>query len=274
MLPFYSDMDARLYLGDVYDVLVELPDGEADACVTSPPYLDARPEYPSPTLEEWPAIFRELRRVVDGALLVNVGRLWRQGHELLWWSELIRLAERAGWPLRDTLVWCKPNANPIQGNVFTNAHEYIFCFGDGFDPDTVRTPYSPESLARYNRRFVANAGVKNYERPDHRPERVGAANESGARAKSYVEVHTGREKGNPHPAPMPLELAKHLVALSGGSRVLDPFAGSGTTLIAARALSRQGIGIERDAEYAKMAVERIGGQPIEQQSLLADAGGS
>lgn len=274
MLPFYSDMDTRLYLGDVYDVLVELPDGEADACVTSPPYLDARPEYPSPTLEEWPAIFRELRRVVDGALLLNVGRLWRQRRELLWWMELIRCAERTGWPLRDTLIWIRPNANPIQGELLTSAHEYIFLFGDGFDTDAVRTPYSPESLARYNRRFVANAGVKNYARPENRPERVGKPNELGARAKSYVEIHTGREKGNPHPAPMPLELAKHLVALSGGSCVLDPFAGSGTTLIAARALSRQGIGIERDADYAKMAVERIGGQPIEQQSLLADAGGS
>lgn len=268
MKSFYSDPEITLYCGDVYDVLVEFGDDSVDACVTSPPYLDARPEYPAVTAEEWPAIFRELRRVVAGPLLMNVGRIWRQKIERLWWAEVIRLAERAGWPLRDTLVWCKPNANPIQGEVLTCAHEYVFLHGSGFDPDAVRTPYSPESISRYNRRFVANAGVKNYERPEHRPERVGNAHPDGARPKSYLEIHTGKEKGNPHPAPMPLALAEHLVALGGGQRVLDPFAGSGTTLIAARALGKESIGIELSPEYALMAAERIRGQEADQQSFL------
>lgn len=264
----YADEDVLLLEGDAYDVLTELNEGAADACVTSPPYLNARPEYPSPTEDEFTAILRELRRVVDGTLLLNVGRIWRDSQEHLWWYELVRRAQRAGWPLRDTLVWVKPNANPIQGEILTNAHEYIFMFGHGFDPDAVRTPYSPESLARYERRFVANAGVKNYARPEDRPERVGEAHPSGARAKSYLEVHTGKEKGNPHPAPMPLELALHLVRLSGGTTILDPFAGSGTTLVAARQLRCHSIGIEQSPEYARMAAERLRGAPLEQVSLL------
>jgi DNA modification methylase len=90
--------------------------------------------------------------------------------------------------------------------------------------------------------------------------------EAGARPKSYVEIHTGREKGNPHPAPMALDLALHLVKLSGGSTIIDPFAGSGTTAIATRKLGRSSVLIERNEAYCKLAADRLS-----QLSLLAEA---
>lgn len=62
--PLVDDRDFRLYRGDALEVLANLPDEHADAVVTSPPYLDARPEYPSPTLDEFEGIFRELRRAL------------------------------------------------------------------------------------------------------------------------------------------------------------------------------------------------------------------
>lgn len=264
MQPRFEDPDVTLYEGSALDVLRELPPASVDACVTSPPYLDARPEYPSPTQIEFTEIFSELRRIVRGPLLLNVGRLWRERREQLWWLNLLDSAAATGWPLADTLLWVKPNANPIQGEVLTNAHEYVFMLGDGFDPDAIRTPYSPESLERYERRFVANAGVKGHTRPEHRPERAGAANELGARPRSYLAIHTGKEKGNKHPAPMPLELAEKLVLLSGGQSIIDPFAGSGTTLLAARRKERRAIGVEISPEYCAMIEERLA-----QQSLLA-----
>ena len=269
---YLVDDDVELHHGDAYEVLVEFDHDSYDACVTSPPYLDARPEYPSPSPDEFTAILRELRRVVSGSLLLNVGRIWRERQEQLWWVELLERAQRVGWALRDTRVWCKPNANPIQGEVLTNAHEYVFILGEGLYPDALRTPYSEESLARFERRFVANAGVKNYKRPAHRPERVSTPHPQGARAKSYWEFTTGGEKGNPHPAPMPRELAEWMILLSGGHRILDPFAGSGTTLLAARGLGRKACGIELKEEYVKMAAQRLHGQSLEQQSLLTKIG--
>ena len=264
MTLFLDDGDVRLYHGDALDVLRGLPDASVDACVTSPPYLDARPEYPSPSMHEFEEIFRELGRVVDGPLLLNVGRLWRERRELLWWTDLLERANWAGWPLRDTLIWVKPNANPIQGEVVTNAHEYVFLLGDAFDADAVRTPYPPATIARYQRGFAANSGVKGHGRPLHRRHRPLEADEAGARPKSYVEIHTGREKGNPHPAPMALDLALHLVKLSGGSTIIDPFAGSGTTAVAARKLGRSAVLIERDETYCDLAADRLS-----QLSLLA-----
>ncbi len=244
------------------DVLRELPDASVDACVSSPPYLDARPEYPSPTLHHFEDIFRELGRVVAGPLLLNVGRIWRNGSEVLWWHELLERANWAGWPLRDTLIWIKPNANPIHGEVLANSHEYVFILGDGCEPDAVRTDYDEESLARFTRRYRNGGGVKG----DVREQDGREANDLGARPRSFFIGYVGREKSNPHPAPMSMSIAEHLVLLSGGECILDPFGGSGTTAIVARKLGRRAILIELNESYAALAADRLS-----QQSLFAEA---
>jgi len=268
--PFVQDADFTLWIGDLSDVLPTLSDGSVDAVVTSPPYLDARPEYAGPRDFEYPMIFSELARVCAGGMLWNVGRLWRGGIEQMWWLELIRAAAISGWEHWDTGLWIKPNANPLQGRVFVNSHEYVLVFGrDGvrFNEDAIRTPYKPSSLARYKRPFKANAGVKGYDRPLHRRTDIPVDNR-GARPRSYVEIVTGTEKGNPHPAPMALGLAEHLVSLAcwPGQTILDPFAGSGTTAIAARKHGRSCVAIEKDEGYARLAADRLS-----QLSLLAEA---
>jgi site-specific DNA-methyltransferase (adenine-specific) len=62
-----------------------------------------------------------------------------------------------------------------------------------------------------------------------------------------------------HPAPFPVELARRCVRLSTwpDETVLDPFAGSGTTLVAARQLGRRAIGIEPSERYCALAVDRL-----------------
>ena len=56
---------------------------------------------------------------------------------------------------------------------------------------------------------------------------------------------------------MPLELADFLVRLSGGNTILDPFAGSGTTGLAARDLDRRAILIELNESYCQLAADRL-----------------
>jgi site-specific DNA-methyltransferase (adenine-specific) len=70
-------------------------------------------------------------------------------------------------------------------------------------------------------------------------------------------TNTPRPAG--HPAPMPVEVARRCIRLSTwpGETVLDPFAGSGTTLLAARQLGRRAVGIERSERYCELAVRRL-----------------
>ena len=61
-----------------------------------------------------------------------------------------------------------------------------------------------------------------------------------------------------HPAEKPLDLVSWLLTISGGDLVLDPFMGSGTTLLAAKQQHKRAIGIEIDEKYCKIAVDRLG----------------
>ena len=69
----------------------------------------------------------------------------------------------------------------------------------------------------------------------------------------------GNPRANNHPTVKPVALMKYLVKLvsRSGAVVLDPFAGSGSTLIACKKLNRKYIGIEREAEYVKIAEARL-----------------
>ncbi|WP_022671169.1 DNA-methyltransferase [Hippea alviniae] len=62
-----------------------------------------------------------------------------------------------------------------------------------------------------------------------------------------------------HPAPFPVELPKRCIKLFSyvGDLVLDPFLGSGSTLIAAYKLNRKAIGVEIDEGYFKLAIDRV-----------------
>ena len=69
------------------------------------------------------------------------------------------------------------------------------------------------------------------------------------------------DKDNDHPAPFPLEIPDQLIKLTTqpGNLVLDPFAGSGTTLVAAKQLGRDYIGIEISEKYCDLIKERLNG---------------
>lgn len=60
-----------------------------------------------------------------------------------------------------------------------------------------------------------------------------------------------------HPTPKPTELMRHLLERCPSGVVLDPFMGSGATLIAAKELGREAIGVELEEAYCKLTVERL-----------------
>lgn len=102
---------------------------------------------------------------------------------------------------------------------------------------------------------------------------VGAFNETAfshyeKMVENVLHSHSMREEQRFHPTQKPVRLMQSLIELTTqpGHLVLDPFCGSGSTLVAAQSLKRNYIGIEIDATYAQIAQERLkeGGQ----QNLL------
>ena len=74
-------------------------------------------------------------------------------------------------------------------------------------------------------------------------------------ALNMVEAN---KDGRVHPTQKPLKLMTWCISLAGDAKtILDPYAGSGTTLIAAKDLSRKAMGIEIDEEYCEIASRRL-----------------
>jgi len=73
-----------------------------------------------------------------------------------------------------------------------------------------------------------------------------------------------------HPSPFPVELPKRCMKLFSfvGDTVLDPFLGSGTTLIACLETNRAGIGVEINRNYCELAVRRLQRHGISYQKML------
>jgi len=98
--------------------------------------------------------------------------------------------------------------------------------------------------------------------------RGGLLPDSGSAARFFYCAKAGkdeRDKNNTHTTVKPVELMEYLVKLITPPKgiVLDPFAGSGSTLIAAKSKGFQFIGIEREKEYCSIAEKRVAGTDIE-----------
>jgi len=99
-----------------------------------------------------------------------------------------------------------------------------------------------------------------YRNPNDR--RIRKLIEQGREARLYDwweinQVKNVSAEKTAHPCQMPVEVMRRVVGITPARRIVDPFAGSGTTLVAAKLLGREAIGMEQDVEYAEIARQRI-----------------
>lgn len=267
--------------GDSLEVLPRFEEGSVDAFVTSPPYLDQR-KYGSTRRRtayatasrvqrrvgseawlEWvePFLAAMLRAVSPaGSLMLNLGRVMREGEEHPYALETLLLARELGWKWVDTVIWHKPNSIPLSHPAYLHGkHEWVWwlaketdCYR-GYDRDT-RSPHSPATIRRIGQPYMT--------RKDERYSKRGKTAElhpDGARPATVFAAGVGDQRGLKHPAVMSRATALHLVSLScpHGGVVVDPFAGSCTTGVAALTRGRRFVGIEREAEYLPEARGRL-----------------
>ena len=272
-IPFDPAAQSLLVCGRANEALEVLPEKCVRTVVTSPPYWSLR-DYEveeqtgrDDSLKDYVAsivrTFDRVRRVLrdDGTVWLNVGDVYTSGNrryrapdrknrvramsvrpptpEGLKPKDLIgvpwRLAfalQEDGWWLRSEVIWRKPNAHPESvRDRPTRSHETVFLLSRSqdyyYDVDVVRGP-------------------------------------NGRRLRTVWDIPTEPRKRlngslDDHPAIMPLSLARRCVELTSrpGDVVLDPYAGSGTTLIAARDAGRKWIGVELKPGFVDLIERRL-----------------
>jgi DNA modification methylase len=237
-----------LNIGDSYAVTTRGSGGKSSSGL----YRDGRPEQ---SRLRSAAITLEHRNMNDRRARVPVGL---KAKDLLMIPARVALALQAdGWYLRSEIVWHKPNPIPESAKDRpTSAHEMVYLFAKSpryfYDAEAVKEPCT--DVRSVGRRSAIN-GLGNGELANGA--RFGGG-ETGRNLRNVWTITPKPYKGA-HFAVMPTELAETCIKAGcpEGGVVLDPFAGVGTTGVAAVRLKRNSIGIELSSEHAKAARERI-----------------
>lgn len=250
--------------GDNCEVMRQWPGECIDLVVTSPPYDDLR-TYGG---HEWDfdSLAAELLRTLKpgGVCVWVVNDKIDGGKTLSSMRQAIRFQE-IGFQMWDVMIWDKPWCQyGDTSSRYAGTWEYMLIASKG-KPKTINLLKDRENISagsvrvsRFDRRVTAdNGGTVKRENP-HKTGDLGVR-------KSIWTYHVGSgqartEQGGKvlHPAIFPEALPKdHIQSWSNpGDIVLDPFAGSGTTLKAAKELNRRYVGIEVNPEYVKICEER------------------
>lgn len=229
----------RIIRGDTLNVLKQLPDNFVDIGITSPPYnkgenkkgwlvdnviydtvSDRQPEdvYQRQQID----VLNELYRIIKpgGSFFYNHKIRWEKGdmiHPMDWLRKTM-------WTIRQEIIWDRMIAGNIRGWRFWQVDERIYWL------------YKPKD----------NYKIGTELNPKH------------AMLTSIWRI--APERNNPHPAPFPLALPIRIIySILDGKKgiVIDPYCGSGTTLVAAKILNCDYIGIEISRNYISFAEKRL-----------------
>ena len=225
--PYYQDDACTIYHADCREVLPEL---EADLVLTDPPYVGLVGGY---RMRQGSGVGR------DNGRTVSIGDPWIA--DWTWIQEVPESAQAlisfTGYkgmrglleslPVAPTLIgaWRKPNAHP-----------------------------GPPPVPRYTLEFYVGIGLRVGFAWKPIPDFIEHAQDFGG-CMSRGERIKDSSGGNAHPTQKPLAVMQRLCGEA--TSIVDPFMGSGTTLLAAKNLGRKAIGIEIEEKYCEIAAKRL-----------------
>ena len=185
----------------------------------------------------------------DGRLCLNIPLDKNKGGHQSIYSDITNIAKRVGWKYQTTIVWNEQNISrrTAWGSWLSASAPYVIA-----PVEMILIMYKKQWKKRKK-------------------------GESDITKDEFIEWTNGvwnfpgeSKKKIGHPAPYPIELPKRCIKLFSfvGDLVLDPFLGSGTTLIACLETNRKGIGVEINKNYCELAVKRIKKHGIFQKKLF------
>jgi DNA modification methylase len=169
-----------------------------------------------------------------------------------------------GWYLRQDIIWHKPNPMPESvTDRCTKAHEYVFLLSKSeryyYDAEAISEEAVCAGVPQSFDTPYKNAGRGSGKKPSGNEKPGSVPVVYNTRNRRSVWTITTKPYSGAHFAVMPADLVKPCI-MAGcreGGVVLDPFSGSGTTAMVARALSCRYVGIELNPEYVEISLKRL-----------------
>ena len=255
-----------LYHGDARN-LSYIPDLSVHLILTSPPYWN---------LKEYEHGENQLGVIDDYQVFVDeLAKVWSECYRILVPGGRIvcvvgdvclsrkKYGKHAVMPLHsDIAVSCRKigfdNLNPILWHKISNAK-----FEANTNSSFLGKPYEPNAIIKNDIEYILmERKPGGYRKPtDEQRKKSMIAKDDFQKWFSQIWELPGASTKNGHPAPFPLELASRLVQMYSfiDDVVVDPFCGSGTTMLAAMQNGRNSIGIEVENKYCENALERLQG---------------
>ena len=263
---------SEILQGDCLDVLKkQASDNSIDLIITSPPYADRRAHTyggvkPEKYVEWFLPRAEEFLRVLKptGSFVLNIKEKAENGERHTYVLELILALRKQGWYWTEEYIWHKKNCYPGKWpNRFRDSWERCLHFTKArkfkMNQGSVMVPMGDWADARL--KSLGKNDVVRYDSQVGSGFGKNIANWA-QRTMAYPTnvLHMATECGNKnHSAAFPKALPEWFINLftDEGDFVLDPFAGSGTTLEVAKELRRNAIGIEILSEYCELAREKV-----------------
>ncbi len=228
--------------------ITAIPKSSIDLIVTSPPYnVDIHYNSQKDDLlyedylefsKNWIAKCYELAKD-DGRFCLNIPLDKNKGGQQSVGADITKIAKDVGWNYHSTIIWNEGNISrrTAWGSFMSAAAPYVIA------PVEI-------ILVLYKKYWKKTSGSKQSDitKTEFMQWTNGVWNFNGESKKRVG-----------HPAPFPVELPRRCIKLFSFVRdtILDPFLGSGTTLIAAFLSNRKGIGVEIDKTYCDLAIKRL-----------------
>ncbi|KUO61234.1 DNA methylase [bacterium BRH_c32] len=262
---------SKILLGDSKVLLKEIESNSVDLIFTSPPYADSRKNtyggiHPDKYVEWFLTFSEELLRVLkeDGTFVLNIKEKVINGEKHTYVLDLIKELRKQGWLWTEEFIWHKKNSFPGKWpNRFRDSWERLL----QFNKSKKFKMYQEEVMVPVG--DWAKTRLKNLSETDKRRDNAKNGSGFGKNISNWISrdlvyptnvLHLATECNNKnHSAAFPDELPEWFIKLftKEGDVVLDPFMGSGTTIIVAQRMFRVGIGIEIIDEYYKLAESQL-----------------
>lgn len=261
----------KLILGDCETQLDHLEENSVDLIVTSPPYADQRKGtyggiHPDKYVEWFLPISKKLLKVLKptGTFILNIKEKVLNGERSTYVMELILEMRKQGWFWTEEFIWHKKNCYPGKWpNRFRDAWERVLQFNKdkhfSMYQEAVMVPMGNWAKSR-----LKNLSATDKVRDNSKVGSGFGKNISNwlTRDKAYPAnvLHLATECSNKkHSAAFPEELPEWFIKLFSkeGDTVLDPFMGSGTSVIVANRMNRNAIGIDLMPSYFVMVAEQL-----------------